>query len=122
MRFGYKFSNLYGTVYSQGNLVFTPDGNSILSPVGNRVSCFNLVTNTSFTFPFECSKVRPATRTPATRTRTPRPVSCRLRWTQSPAGSAIDLKLANPSAPPRCPRAPVPPRPAPRAAGHVRCR
>lgn len=56
MRFGYKFSNLYGTVYSQGNLVFTPDGNSILSPVGNRVSCFNLVTNTSFTFPFECSK------------------------------------------------------------------
>jgi hypothetical protein len=38
-----QFSNLCGTVYQQGNVLFTPDGNSVLSPVGNRVSVFNLV-------------------------------------------------------------------------------
>ena len=30
-------------MYQQGNIVFTPDGNSVLSPVGNRVSVFDLV-------------------------------------------------------------------------------
>lgn len=39
----FQFANLLGTVYCRGNLVFTPDGNSLLSPVGNRVSCFDLV-------------------------------------------------------------------------------
>ncbi|CAJ0641939.1 2030_t:CDS:2 [Entrophospora sp. SA101] len=53
MKSDYKFSNLCGTVYTQGNLCFTPDGNSLLSPVGNRVSLFDLVNNKSFTFPFE---------------------------------------------------------------------
>lgn len=38
-----QFSNLLGTVYRKGNLLFTPDGNSLLSPVGNRVSVFDLV-------------------------------------------------------------------------------
>jgi periodic tryptophan protein 2 len=38
-----SMQNLCGTVYRQGNVVFTPDGNSILSPVGNRVSVFDLV-------------------------------------------------------------------------------
>ncbi len=38
-----QFSNLLGTVYKQGNLLFTPDGHSLLSPVGNRVSVFDLV-------------------------------------------------------------------------------
>ena len=38
-----QFSNLCGTVYRQGNVVFTRDGNSLLSPVGNRVSVFDLV-------------------------------------------------------------------------------
>lgn len=33
-------------------MVFTPDGNSLLSPVGNRVSVFNLTKNTSYTLPF----------------------------------------------------------------------
>jgi periodic tryptophan protein 2 len=64
-----QFSNLLGTVYGQGSLVFTPDGNSLLSPVGNRVSVFNLTKcvsiskilvcrtdirprNTSYTLPF----------------------------------------------------------------------
>ncbi|KPI42145.1 Periodic tryptophan-like protein [Cyphellophora attinorum] len=52
MKTDFKFSNLLGTVYSRGNVVFTPDGNSLLSPVGNRVSVFNLVKNTSYTLPF----------------------------------------------------------------------
>ncbi|KAK9239150.1 WD40-repeat-containing domain protein [Lipomyces kononenkoae] len=56
MKTEFKFSNLLGTVYRQGNLVFTPDGTRILSPVGNRVSCFDLVNNKSFTFSYEHRK------------------------------------------------------------------
>ncbi|EJU02450.1 WD40 repeat-like protein [Dacryopinax primogenitus] len=56
MKANYEFSNLCGTVYRQGNILFTPDGNSILSPVGNRVSVFDLVKNTSRTFSFENRK------------------------------------------------------------------
>ncbi|THH11416.1 hypothetical protein EW145_g645 [Phellinidium pouzarii] len=56
MKANYKFSNLCGTVYRQGNVVFTSDGNSILSPVGNRVSVFDLVSNKSYTLPFENRK------------------------------------------------------------------
>ncbi|KAK9364118.1 WD40-repeat-containing domain protein [Lipomyces starkeyi] len=56
MKTEFKFSNLLGTVYRQGNLVFTPDGMCILSPVGNRVSCFDLVNNKSFTFFYEHRK------------------------------------------------------------------
>ncbi|EXJ93997.1 hypothetical protein A1O1_02390 [Capronia coronata CBS 617.96] len=52
MKTEFKFSNLLGTVYGRGNVVFTPDGNSLLSPVGNRVSVFNLTKNTSYTLPF----------------------------------------------------------------------
>ncbi|KAF5390056.1 hypothetical protein D9757_003791 [Collybiopsis confluens] len=56
MKANYKFSNICGTVYRQGNVVFTADGNSLLSPVGNRVSVFDLVNNKSFTFAFENRK------------------------------------------------------------------
>jgi periodic tryptophan protein 2 len=38
-----QFSNICGTVYRQGNILFTPDGNSLLSPVGNRVLVSDLV-------------------------------------------------------------------------------
>ena len=38
-----QFSNLLGTVYRKGNLLFTPDGTCLLSPVGNRVTVFDLV-------------------------------------------------------------------------------
>ena len=38
MKFNYQFSNLLGTVYRSGNLIFTPDGNSVISPVGNKIS------------------------------------------------------------------------------------
>ena len=43
MKANFVFKNLCGTVYRQGNVTFTPDGNSVLSPVGNRVSVFDLV-------------------------------------------------------------------------------
>ena len=38
----FQFSNLLGTVYHKGNLSFTPDGNTVISPVGNRVTLFDL--------------------------------------------------------------------------------
>ncbi|KAH7912190.1 quinon protein alcohol dehydrogenase-like superfamily [Hygrophoropsis aurantiaca] len=56
MKANYKFSNICGTVYRQGNVLFTPDGNSLLSPVGNRVSVFDLVNNKSRTLPVENRK------------------------------------------------------------------
>ncbi|KAL7424572.1 U3 snoRNP protein [Cryptotrichosporon argae] len=56
MKANYTFQNLCGTVYRQGNVLFTPDGNSVLSPVGNRVSVFDLVNNKSRTLPFENRK------------------------------------------------------------------
>ncbi|KOS18893.1 Periodic tryptophan protein 2 -like protein [Escovopsis weberi] len=52
MKTDFRFSNLLGTVYCQGNLVFSPDGTHLFSPVGNRVTVFNLVENKSFTLPF----------------------------------------------------------------------
>ncbi|KFY93630.1 hypothetical protein V500_03592 [Pseudogymnoascus sp. VKM F-4518 (FW-2643)] len=52
MKTEFKFSNLLGTVYSQGNLLFSPDGTCLLSPVGNRVTVFDLVNNKSHTLPF----------------------------------------------------------------------
>ncbi|GAA6002235.1 snoRNA-binding rRNA-processing protein PWP2 [Rhodotorula paludigena] len=53
---GFRFANLAGTVYKQGNVAFTPDGNSVISPVGNRVSVFDLVNNKSRTLAFENRK------------------------------------------------------------------
>ncbi|BGP39918.1 U3 snoRNP protein [Rhodotorula kratochvilovae] len=53
---GFRFANLAGTVYKQGNVLFTPDGNSVISPVGNRVSVFDLVNNKSRTLAFENRK------------------------------------------------------------------
>lgn len=52
MKTEFKFSNLLGTVYSQGNLLFSPDGTCLFSPVGNRVTVFDLVNNKSYTLPF----------------------------------------------------------------------
>lgn len=52
MKTEFKFSNLLGTVYSRGNLLFAPDGTCLISPVGNRVTVFDLVNNKSYTLPF----------------------------------------------------------------------
>eukprot|EP01087_Luapelamoeba_hula_P001378 TRINITY_DN1110_c3_g1_i1.p1 TRINITY_DN1110_c3_g1~~TRINITY_DN1110_c3_g1_i1.p1 ORF type:complete len:1128 (-),score=267.37 TRINITY_DN1110_c3_g1_i1:47-3430(-) len=51
MKYAFRFSNLCGAVYNKGNVLFTPDGNCLLSPVSNRVSVFNLIDNTSYTLP-----------------------------------------------------------------------
>lgn len=56
MKSDFKFSNLLGTVYRQGNVLFSHDGTQLLSPVGNRVSVFDLVNNKSFTFEYEHRK------------------------------------------------------------------
>eukprot|EP01135_Chromosphaera_perkinsii_P011597 Nk52_evm36s2449 gene=Nk52_evmTU36s2449 len=58
MKFDYKFSNLCGTVYKQGNVLFsTAEGsNTLLSPVGNRVSLYDLSANKSTTLPCENRK------------------------------------------------------------------
>lgn len=54
MKSDFQFSNLLGTVYRRGNLVFHED--KLLSPVGNRVSCFDLVHLKLFTFDYEHRK------------------------------------------------------------------
>ena len=51
MKFSYKFSNLYGTVYRSGDIVFSPDGNTVISPVGNKISLFQLKNHKSETLP-----------------------------------------------------------------------
>ncbi|XP_005920199.1 PWP2 small subunit processome component [Haplochromis burtoni] len=56
MKFAYRFSNLLGAVYRQGNLNFSRDGNVVISPVGNRISVFDLKNNTSETLPFSTTK------------------------------------------------------------------
>lgn len=56
MKLDFKLSNLVGTVYREGNIVFTHDGTQLLSPVGNRVSCFDLINNKSFTFNYQHRK------------------------------------------------------------------
>nr|XP_054590312.1 PWP2 small subunit processome component [Nothobranchius furzeri] len=56
MKFAYRFSNLLGAVYRQGNLNFSRDGNAVISPVGNRISIFDLKNNTSETLPVSTTK------------------------------------------------------------------
>lgn len=53
MRFSYKFSQLLGTVYRKGNITFTPNGDSVVAPVGNKVSVYDLKNNKSETLPVE---------------------------------------------------------------------
>uniref|UniRef100_A0A8C2FP23 PWP2 small subunit processome component n=1 Tax=Cyprinus carpio TaxID=7962 RepID=A0A8C2FP23_CYPCA len=56
MKFACKFSNLLGTFYRHGNLCFSKDGNSVISPVGNRISVFDLKNNKSETLPVSTTK------------------------------------------------------------------
>lgn len=56
MSIDFKLANVLGTVFSSGTPVFTPDGRAVLSPVGNRVSYFDLVENSSFTLAYEHRK------------------------------------------------------------------
>ena len=52
-KYSYRFSNLCGTVYKTGNLVYSSDGATLYSPVGNRVSVFALADHTARTLNFE---------------------------------------------------------------------
>eukprot|EP00741_Cyanophora_paradoxa_P002463 tig00000076_g2387.t1 len=52
----FKFSQLLGSVYSDGNLVFTTDGNSLICPVGNRVVVYDLLNHRSFALAHENRK------------------------------------------------------------------
>jgi periodic tryptophan protein 2 len=69
MKFSFRFSNLLGSVYQGGNVEFTPDGNVVVSGVGNRLSMFDLKNHSSETLPveaqfsFTCSSVSPNGRT-----------------------------------------------------------
>lgn len=56
MALSFQFSNIFGSVYRKGNILFTEDGDCVLSPVGNRVSVFDLKNNRSWTLPFENHK------------------------------------------------------------------
>ncbi|KAG4068090.1 hypothetical protein HA402_001515 [Bradysia odoriphaga] len=53
MKFAYKFSNLLGTIYKKGNVIFTPDGNTVVSPVGNKITIYDLKTNKATTLALE---------------------------------------------------------------------
>ncbi|CAH2091640.1 unnamed protein product [Euphydryas editha] len=53
MKFNYKFQNLLGTVYRRGDIIFTNDGNCVISPVGNKITIYNLKHNKSNTLPVE---------------------------------------------------------------------
>ena len=53
MKFFYRFFNLLGSVYNNGDLAFTPDGFTLLSPVGNRVIFHELRNNQRKAMPVE---------------------------------------------------------------------
>ncbi|KAK6026701.1 DEAD/DEAH box helicase [Ostertagia ostertagi] len=54
MDLNFRFSNLIGSVYRNGDVIFSPDGNSVISPVGNKISIFDLKNNVSRTLCFDC--------------------------------------------------------------------
>lgn len=56
MKAAFQFANVCGTVYQQGNIQFAGNGDVLYSPVGNRLSVFDLVRNASSTLPFETRK------------------------------------------------------------------
>ena len=56
MKFSYRLSKVCGNVFENGNLLFTSDGNSVISPIGNRITIFDLVKHSTITLPFENKK------------------------------------------------------------------
>jgi periodic tryptophan protein 2 len=53
MRFSYNFSQLLGTVYRKGNIIFSKNGDSVIAPVGNKISVYDLKNNKSETLSVE---------------------------------------------------------------------
>lgn len=56
MKLSYRMKRVCGNVFENGNIVFTSDGNSVICPVGNRVTVFDLLQNSSYSLPFENRK------------------------------------------------------------------
>ncbi|ULU10048.1 hypothetical protein L3Y34_014411 [Caenorhabditis briggsae] len=50
----FKLSNYIGTVYRDGQVTFTRDGDSVISPIGNKLSIFDLKNNVARTLDFGC--------------------------------------------------------------------
>ncbi|KAK4532811.1 hypothetical protein CCYA_CCYA14G3668 [Cyanidiococcus yangmingshanensis] len=51
--FGYRLANIWGRSFTGGNLLFTSDGETLLSPVGNRIAEFALTAGWSRTLEAE---------------------------------------------------------------------
>lgn len=49
----YKLTNVLGTMYSKGNLVFTPDASTVIAPVGNKITIYDLKNQKSRCLCFE---------------------------------------------------------------------
>ena len=56
MKFSFEFRNLLGTAYKKGNVHFTADGNCLLSPVGSRITVYDLKNCVTKTLPFQNKK------------------------------------------------------------------
>lgn len=56
MKLAYRLSKVCGNAFANGQLVFTADGDSVISPVGNRINIFDLVQQKTATLPFENRK------------------------------------------------------------------
>lgn len=54
MNTNFKLSNYIGTVYRDGQVAFSKDGFSIISPIGNKLSVFDLKNNASKTLDIDC--------------------------------------------------------------------
>ncbi|EFO84699.1 hypothetical protein CRE_03827 [Caenorhabditis remanei] len=50
----FKLSNYIGTVYRDGQVAFSKDGYSVISPIGNKLSIFDLKNNVSKTLDVDC--------------------------------------------------------------------
>lgn len=56
MKYSYRLKRSCGDIYSNGNVIFTPDGNIALAPVGNRINVFDLIHQTTECLPIETKK------------------------------------------------------------------
>jgi len=52
----YTFTNLFGAVYERGNLLFLNNGTTVISPVGNRISIYDITKSKSETLPLALNR------------------------------------------------------------------
>lgn len=56
MKLDLQIGNVLGMIYRRGNVLFSPDGELLFSPVGHRVLCFDLKSRKSRVFSWETFK------------------------------------------------------------------